>query len=280
MTTVETRAISISNEFPDLFFTTTTIPQDAFKIGLETRIASIMEVNVGEAIRRVDLLNLWTSLPQEMRNEIGTGVEAFFQNDGLFLEQLLELFVSGDLAFPLYGGFSYPPIFTPHRPPGSPFHFHRLFDYLYRRKVRGASQRTPYPLTISFFVMLLSSYIDHFGTKESSRETQPFMTELLGQEIPFSHSPGLEGISLKDFLNRPLDSVCTLPFVYGVYGASQSLLHQHFLIAAEQLLAGAVGSVFAVSTFLLIQKMLSSGKLRSTIPSVSSGKKKSKKRGS
>src|SRR5262245_4080191 len=103
--TIESRAIHISPEVPDLFVATTHMPKWDRKHEFEEFVASSVAAPTWTCVRRSDLWNFWSSLPGRIQREFPNIDESWLQEDERFIERVLEIQLEGEVFGPINSHF-------------------------------------------------------------------------------------------------------------------------------------------------------------------------------
>ena len=103
--TLETRAIHLSSEVPDLYVTTTHLPDSQTLYREEDRLAglvtSMLNVPAWTALGRFELRTFWDSLPEHLRTDFPEVNPEWLSDDGLFLKRVLQVQLEGEVLAPL-----------------------------------------------------------------------------------------------------------------------------------------------------------------------------------
>src|SRR5262249_16869395 len=113
---------------------------------------------------------------------------------------------------------------------------------------------------VALYTWTLARFHGIYTGREQTSRASDALAEVYAQEIPVSHSPGIEGITLNELMSKGGKSACFFPLIAGVYGGVQNLLAAQLVLALEVLGIGSGMTLCAVSTLWLADKLFATFK--------------------
>lgn len=240
-TTLELRAIHVSDDIPDLYVATTHLP--AFRqASVDAVISSSVSVPRWTAVHRSELKAFWDSLPEHIQSDFPEREPRWLNEDGSFIERTLQVQLEGDVLAPVAG-----PLEAPLFGHVDPYYRAVEFFEWNRRRGKPEGARISYRRTV-LYVWALARLHGVYSDDEQRTEANQALSQIYAQEIPISHSPNLESVTLKELASKGVKSACFLPLVGGVYSGAQSLVATKLLLALGLTTVGAGMTLVAVST--------------------------------
>jgi hypothetical protein len=248
--TLESRAIHLSPDLPDLFVTTGHLTHTEGDVAIKSLVNSALDVPAWATVRRKDLAAFWSALPDFIQTDFPSISRSWLENDENFLHRAIELQLEGNVIGPICwaGGL---PKFDSSDP------FIRTVEYCShnRKHVTFPKLNVFSPREVVLYSWALARLYGIYVGKEQTRHVSEFIGQAYDQDIPISSSPGLEGITLKELLSKGAKSACLLPLIAGVYGGTQNLLSANLLLAFQILGVGSGMTLCAVSTLWVADKL-------------------------
>jgi len=209
--TLESRSIHISRSLPGLFVTTVHI-DDIVPEKRNSLISTACELPEWMAVSCQEVLDFWTALPDHVRSDFPDTDRKWLEDDGHFVQRSLELQLEGDVVGPVGVGFDFP------------FHYHsdpvaRTLDYFsHARRHEPATQLSRFSSRQAVLASwALARLHGIYVGSDQAEQVASGLHEVFAQDIPISHSPGIEGVTLKDLANKGVKSASFFPLVGGVY---------------------------------------------------------------
>ncbi|MBM3241312.1 hypothetical protein FJZ31_33945 [Candidatus Poribacteria bacterium] len=250
--TVESRAIHISPDLPDMFVTTAYSTHVRESSAFETLVTSAFTVPAWASIRRDQLFAFWNALPNFIHTDFpNMNIDrGWLEDDAHFVRRLLELQLEGEIIGPV--GW---PEDLPHFPSSDPFL--RVVEYCqHNRKHVSFPELNEFShRQVVLYSWALARLHGVYVGKDQTCRASEALEQVYAQDIPISHSPGLEGVTLKELASKGAKSACFFPLIAGIYGGIQSLLSANLLLAFQILGVGSGMTLCAVSTLWLADKL-------------------------
>ena len=251
--TIEARAIHISKDLPDMYVATSHLPTLFGEGDFDEFVASSFDIARSDIVRRSDLISFWKMLPEGTKSDLSQGEPSWLEDNSRFIERILELQFEGDVFAP--AGVISDPFPFGYRDPVL-----RAINYLQWGKrnggespLRGMSYRRKVLL-----VCALARMNGLYSGSDEARQATEAVGELYRQDIPISHSPGLEGVTLKELASKGVKSACFFPLIAGIYGGVENLLAAKLMLAFQITGGGAGMTLCAISALWVADKLLAS----------------------
>ncbi len=245
--TLESRAIHISPDLPDLFVTAVHIDEPAREFH-NSLISAACGLPQWMAVSRSELFEFWQALPDHVKTDFPDSKRSWLEDDGLFVQRSLELQLEGDViglagGNPFHGSHSDPVAST-------------LDNFMRQRRFDKASALSRFSSRQAVLATwALARLHGVYVGSEQAEQVSAALHDVYAQDIPISHSPGIEGVTLKDLATKGVKSASFFPLIGGVYVGVQHLFQAQMLLAFELVVAGAGMTLCTISTLWIADKL-------------------------